>query len=416
MPSLLLILLAGGTLAAAEMTYPGRTEIFEISLPAYGNESVTLANMSVHLSLPDWLAQPLMPAWAATILGIAAAFILSLILMMACCLCSAGQQHAQTIPCPPWSACSELVLTSERLRVEALLGLAVQWAFFCLACICARIFRTQPPAALLLLAMPWLARNLWLNWLWRAEGSYSTALQSQGYVGKVQRACACLTTTLAMLLGKLELLDAVSDGLAVASAYFLPYRAQHRFIASFSHSGFFGAVCDHLGLGNLMLLALLYSTAVQGGLMFHSGPQKDGILAELGGFARIKLPNPVDEADKTGVQLFVLMVRVCGESMLQGFLQTSLVMAKGQSLFAQPVLALSMALGCTTLGVKAGSMIMLTVQLIRERRADWQVEAAIQGILAVLTWAVLAVILLKLYASQSCESRLWGLTTGCVTF
>mmetsp|Transcript_12324 Transcript_12324/g.28898 ORF Transcript_12324/g.28898 Transcript_12324/m.28898 type:complete len:444 (-) Transcript_12324:13-1344(-) len=413
-----------------EANYHGRDEYLEITLPGPGPASngengsaVELVNATIYVPLPSWLDEPLCPTWLATTVALLSLLGLSC-LMALCCLVSrhnlaTGEPH-EPIARAPLDLCDSNSAggapDEKRLLREILLGLEAQWCFFGVACLYAVASGTRHvPGWLLLLAAPWLFRNLYLNFIWCDESRYA-ALAADGCC-KVW--WARLQTTAAICLAKLENLDAASDGLAVASAYFLTEEANHRFAASFSSTtGIVGWVCRHLGMGNLMMVSLLYSTLIQGVMAFYEKSEKNfDVLAALAGFPCVVAASATLAEDKVFNALVVALARVCSENVPQALLQTSLVMAKGQSFFEQPVLALSISLSCLSLASKALAMMVNVCDSDARKRVrgcEHVCFCMVQFIPALGTVMALALILLKLYASQACQSRIWGLTTGCV--
>uniref|UniRef100_UPI00404A33DA hypothetical protein n=1 Tax=Flavobacterium sp. TaxID=239 RepID=UPI00404A33DA len=101
-----------------------------------------------------------------------------------------------------------------------------------------------------------------------------------------------------------------------------------------------------------------------------------------------------------GAKLFLGLARLLAENGPQLVLQTSLLMAKGESLLAQPTLLVSVAL---SLGSGAKKALELSM-----------VDGGGGFLFAAPVWAFLAYVVAKLYFLEVCPSREWGLTTGCV--
>ena len=176
-------------------------------------------------------------------------------------------------------------------------------------------------------------------------------------------------------------------------------------------------VIDFLGLGGLAALTLAYASLVQGGIALGvganaiRGAQDDmaGVasLGGMGGLTEAVLAE-TEGGVRDGAKAVLGMARLLAENGPQLVLQTSLLMARGESLLGQPVLLVSVALSLVSGVKKARELTMAGM-----REPNW--FGVVLGLLfSACVWAFLAYAVAKLYFLEVCPSREWGLTTGCV--
>jgi len=128
----------------------------------------------------------------------------------------------------------------------------------------------------------------------------------------------------------------------------------------------------------------------------------------MGGLAEAALAEADGQESRDFAKLFLGLARLLAENGPQLVLQTSLLMAKGESLLAQPTLLVSVAL---SLGSGAKKALELTMAARSAPGCAW---VALVLVSAACVWAFLAYVVAKLYFLEVCPSREWGLTTGCV--
>lgn len=224
------------------------------------------------------------------------------------------------------------------------------------------------------------------------------------------------------LLSKLELLDAQSDGLTTAAAFFLDSAAQARFTASFASNGpLVHTAISALGLPGLMLLCLLLAVFTQCGALVMSqlGPRPgDEVPCEFAGFSISPSKLKADAMEATIFRcLLSALARTLCEGIPQILLQGSMLMAVGQSLLQQPLLVISLALSLFTSCRKALEVTGSIAEIGKD--ACKRGTTGDTFILAVLAVSVAALWLLLLLAAwrtamlQLCPCHVWGITSGC---
>mmetsp|Transcript_33596 Transcript_33596/g.61580 ORF Transcript_33596/g.61580 Transcript_33596/m.61580 type:complete len:245 (+) Transcript_33596:189-923(+) len=232
----------------------------------------------------------------------------------------------------------------------------------------------------------------------------------------------------ANVAGKLELVDSVSDALAAASAFHLSETACRRYDLSMAGLPLgLRLMSTTLGMGGLLTAALAYSTLLFLLVMRVFGSEMMLIWADLAGFTSTaeklkatgalgRLPEARERLNARS-DMIVKLAKVYGEAAWQALLQTSLIMAKGLPLFDQPMLLVSILLSCMTLAARTLQLTTYVCGYI----ASAEDEAIVKILLAVacgpcivLLWAILGLVIAKLYFTEACEDRLWGLSTGCV--
>ena len=131
-------------------------------------------------------------------------------------------------------------------------------------------------------------------------------------------------------------------------------------------------------------------------------------LGGMGGLAEAALAEAGGQAARDDAKGILGVARLLAENGPQLVLQTSLLMAKGESLLEQPALLVSVALSLGS-GVKKALELTMTA---RREPAGWMVAWTL--VFSAFIWAFLAYVVAKLYFLEVCPSREWGLTTGCV--
>lgn len=205
-------------------------------------------------------------------------------------------------------------------------------------------------------------------------------------------------------LSKLEVADMFTDGVALAKIVWLHrsnpfFRA--RALAAWESTAL-APVVETVGLPGLMVGALIVGTSAQiisVSLQYESGTAAD--LAGLGATADLLKEAWIDSEDvymsQNSATFGKHASRAFMENGLQLFLQGSAVMAVGEGLASQPALAASMSLSCV-MGLKKAKELV---------GASSKISALFLVLL--LLWAIA-----RPFLAERCESRVYGLTTGCV--
>mmetsp|Transcript_33595 Transcript_33595/g.61576 ORF Transcript_33595/g.61576 Transcript_33595/m.61576 type:complete len:246 (+) Transcript_33595:189-926(+) len=232
----------------------------------------------------------------------------------------------------------------------------------------------------------------------------------------------------ANVAGKLELVDSVSDALAAASAFHLSETACRRYDLSMAGLPLgLRLMSTTLGMGGLLTAALAYSTLLFLLVMRVFGSEMMLIWADLAGFTSTaeklkatgalgRLPEARERLNARS-DMIVKLAKVYGEAAWQALLQTSLIMAKGLPLFDQPLLLASVLLSCVTLASKALQLVFTlrrNMELEGEANANKYMPLVVYGPSLLCLWAILGLVIAKLYYTEACEDRLWGISTGCV--
>lgn len=215
-------------------------------------------------------------------------------------------------------------------------------------------------------------------------------------------------------LSKLEVLDAQSDGLTTAAAFFLDVSAKARFCASFSSNGpVVHTVVSALGLPGLMFFFLLVAVITQCGALvvcgdISGGGKDDKVPCEFAGFS-IRPSKCVTHADIERATLSALARTLC-EGIPQILLQGSMLMAVGQSLLQQPLLMISLVLSLFTSCRKAHE-VTRNIALLSEYGMGF-FFSLLTGSAAAL-WLLLLLAIWRTVMLQLCPCHVWGITSGC---
>lgn len=280
---------------------------------------------------------------------------------------------------------------NQQVKAEAMLLLLAPWASLLVAVTVAS-FIGRVPSALYLMALPLLVRAI------HREVCF---LREQG---KTLGEASMSSLILDFLFSKLEVVDGVADGLAIATAFFLDQEAYDRFLASFQ--GISAILLPVLrltrGLGGLSLLTMFFASYVQISTLSSSNA---AVPADLAGFGLLaKHLDDVVGGAHDRMRLMGLS-RVLAESAPQMLIQTSLLMARGKDIFNQRTVLISVLL--TFAGTSKRAVMFIKAVLAVDRRPVDVIGAICVSLLLVL-------IVFRLYFMEICGSGIWGLTTGCV--
>lgn len=342
------------------------------------------------------------------------AVIFLLIQTATCCLCSYFGCSAAGTAWPRISQGytamvpkAEALLTDDeqqsRLTWEAALSLVLAWVCAGIGLVWVQLQGTAPP--------------FWLLIILAAAASLRTGVLEFTLRPRFGQEPMGAWDILAFLLSKLDVQDAVGDGLAVAAAASLPMSAHQRFVDSFAHLPSLQWAVDTLGLAGVVALALAYATWLQAMLVILAGSGTKGgrsVMAEMAGMGALARGILVrgDEAD-SAARVFVLAItRVLAEAAPQALSQTSLLMAAGESILLQPVVLASVIM---SLGV-------MLIQIEEAVRGACLIEKGMDALffrlgaigLVMLILGIATYCGLKLYMTESCVSRLWGISSGCI--
>jgi len=462
---------------ASNITY---VDLLGGALRAQEDQQHNRTNITIHIAEVELLDRPLLPTAVVGLFTI-------LLGGFSCCalVCCAALARSQGRPREAARSClaAPLLLCSgsaelpplleedalkDRLRCEFYLTLWAQWLSVSLAAAYAAVRGGVPTAMLALLAGPLVMRSMYIELQGLRPPTASSGFQAlpsheageeaaempsindreeEPKTSKTSGCCSCSWVCLVKdsAMGKLELVDAVSDGLAVASAFFISELAQERLEVSFAQSG--AVVCflaRNLGIGGTMLIALLYSSCLQFFMTCTSQLSAFVFLADLAGMKTLGRQLQRQQLQETGIlsliddadalspdeaealeagaeaefatavanaDYFSGLAKTFGEAIWQVLLQSTLMMAKGTPLLQQPLLLFSILLSCATLAQKALAMRNVVGFFYEEHGILWGLVWALP---LVIILTLLILILVKLYAMEACESRMWGLTTGCL--
>eukprot|EP00443_Scrippsiella_acuminata_P108275 CAMPEP_0115584778 /NCGR_PEP_ID=MMETSP0272-20121206/6858_1 /TAXON_ID=71861 /ORGANISM="Scrippsiella trochoidea, Strain CCMP3099" /LENGTH=445 /DNA_ID=CAMNT_0003019821 /DNA_START=1 /DNA_END=1338 /DNA_ORIENTATION=- len=288
----------------------------------------------------------------------------------------------------------------QRLNTEAKLLILAPWVSLSVGVTVASFIGHVPPA-LYVMAVPLVIR------CFQQEVSLLHD-KGESLSGSTELAFVC-----EFLLSKLEVVDGVGDGLAIASAFFLDAEAYYRLLASFQGVSAVLVPVLHLtrGLGGLSVLVMLFASYVQISVLSSDNL---AVPADLAGFGL--LATRLDNVGGShGRMRLIGLSRVLAEAAPQMLIQTSLIMARGGGVFKRPTVLISVVLSF------AGTC-KRTLGLMKAVVADREpcVSASAAGALcadvvgALCASLLLLLILCRLYFMEICPSGMWGLTTGCV--
>eukprot|EP00403_Amphidinium_massartii_P011683 CAMPEP_0178414168 /NCGR_PEP_ID=MMETSP0689_2-20121128/22897_1 /TAXON_ID=160604 /ORGANISM="Amphidinium massartii, Strain CS-259" /LENGTH=392 /DNA_ID=CAMNT_0020035449 /DNA_START=51 /DNA_END=1226 /DNA_ORIENTATION=+ len=290
------------------------------------------------------------------------------------------------------------------------------------------------PAALLALCLPQLLRvkvleQLDLREIWRlqaGQGEYSTVgEQEQQQQQQQQNSCRCCRSLLECLsamwraaASALEVVDATSDGLAVAKAFFLSSVVRRRFSTSWSVAVWpLGPLVAKLGPGAAMTLSLFYTTFCQLGAVLTMIKNQQAAVAftDFCGAGRLaqqleRLSAKVSRVEWWTVERSIAMsaARSFTENALQLLLQTSIIAATGRGLVADPLLAGSVFLSYSTLFLKWCGLVadmFKSVYTLPETEIRVVFALTIPAVFSLGT--LLAYLAVKLYFIHACDSHEW---------
>jgi len=422
---------------AGDEDWNGRAETFHV--PSLANAaSGTNVTVAFHLSGNDgnaWMAG----TGVSILAGIAGCVACTFPSLLCICLCIPGAEEEDdddycgpnnkikrgvwTWLTAPSAFCSVCTKEDEqgRLMKEAFLLLHVQWWTYALARTLGH-FTGSVPTYLLALVFPFVIRSIIVDHCMAAQIDEYAPVNS-GLGGFGTRLCESFKGFAANVAGKLEILDAISDALAAASAYHLSHEAFFRFTLTLgSLPPWLRSLSTTLGLGGMLTAALVYSSIVFATMVsfFSTEHVFKTAYAELAGLTKTAAKfKSKDRSQSPGVQATDVaagLAKIFGEAAWQALLQTSLIMAKGQPLFEQPVLLCSVVLSCVTLAIRTAQLTFrLFVIVCRAPGLPLKIIGQVFCFpFIALLWLILALVLAKLYYAEACEDRLWGLSTGCI--
>jgi len=223
------------------------------------------------------------------------------------------------------------------------------------------------------------------------------------------------------VVGKLEVLDSVSDALAAAQAFHVSHTAKFRYELSMQNMPpLLRSLATTLGLGGMLTLALVYSSVMFFFALYSEQIGWTEVSANMAGLtktaATLKEYHLHERRQLREREVLTGICKIFGEAVWQVLLQTTLIMATGIPLLDQPLLLVSVALSCITLSTRAANLTFNAVSAAYETY-DKALRVAICLIampFIILTWGILLLVLVKLYYTEACRDRLWGLSTGCV--
>lgn len=359
--------------------------------------------LQLHLFVPLVHPKPLLGPWSVGgILAIssAAALCIFLVCLLLChkinfvsscgrafphmALCPKAVQQYQTVDQEE----QRYVLLAEHLLVNGLLP----WGSVAVGCLAGSYFHRVPSWLLAAAFLP-IGRQTVVELALMQVNSLSELTLSQWK---------------AMVLSKVDILDSISDGLSLATAFWLSPEAGATFVRSFEGSFLHGFV-SVIGAGGLMALALAFATFSQMAIVSGNASlcESAGMGAAAKGLGDSKA---VEQAALVG-----FLTRTFSEQLPQVLLQTSLLMAKGQGLLGQPVILCSVAISCAT----ATARVFGFLRWMGKREFDLPEHAkcALWSLLLLppfCAFLAMAVAASKCYYMEACESREWGLSTGCM--
>lgn len=286
------------------------------------------------------------------------------------------------------------------------------------------------------LALPWLYAGIGMLWV-STEGSTPPfwlflILSTGGFIRAalleftLRKRCdqgpMKAWDILAFLASKLDVQDAAGDGLAVAAAASLPASAHERFVLSFAKLPSLQWLVHNLGLAGVVAAALAYATWLQAMLVILAGTGVKGgraVLADmagLGALARGMLATSEQggEQEDSAPRVFILaLTKVLAEAAPQALSQTSLLMAASESILEQPVVLVSVLLSLTVMLVQVKEAVRGAC-LVQKWGVDALFYRAGATGLVLVILSVCAYCLTKLYMTEVCKGRLWGISGGCI--
>lgn len=230
------------------------------------------------------------------------------------------------------------------------------------------------------------------------------------------------------LLTKLEVLDALSDGLTCASALYITVHERVRFEQSFAQSAsFIRCTVAFLGLPGLMFVAVLVAIVSQLGTLLGaavSAPHDTGLATaarDFAGFSPVaRVTRRPEGPDVDPGALLSSLARTLCEGIPQILLQSSLLMVVGQSLLEEPLLLTSLALSLLTSLRKVLETTRTVAFALAKigpemcQRGDF-FFLAIWGLIPILAlWLLLALAVWRTTMLQLCPCHMWGISTGCM--
>jgi hypothetical protein len=223
------------------------------------------------------------------------------------------------------------------------------------------------------------------------------------------------------ILSKLDVIDAISDGMAVIAVVTQCQTPvyQDRLAAGWHGSAsaeLVGPMLQGFGLPIVMTAVLIASSSVQFAVGICMGDAGLAAYNGLGGFYRELTKHRHDHAYFELAGDFA--IGAC-EAAPQIALQGTAIMASGGGLIANPILLLSFTSSAVTGLQRSWSMILRTTSVMG---AQAQEDGAIVGLVCCMMGYCLCVIpfltiliwgVARPFMAESCESRVWGFTTGC---
>ena len=317
---------------------------------------------------------------------------------------------------------------------EGLITLTLPWICF-IAGVCVAPFLGRVPGALLLLCTPQLLRVKLFELADMSVVREKSKTVPYAQIDapddtcctKFKRACGRIMDFLQAvgrsLTSSLEVVDAASDGLAVAKAWNCTALVAARFHAAWEGAAWpWGPMMTSMGAGGAMLLALVYTTICQLGALVWSNDGPQGVQGAIGNadFAGAgSLAHVIQQAlanSETGLAEIVVFqrtlltggIKVITENALQLFLQTSLIAAEGKGLLSDKILAASVILSYLMLWTKWVGLIQF-IPKVRDCE-----DSVLLGFVVVPLGSLLLYMAAKLYYMETCPSHAWGISTGCI--
>lgn len=219
-------------------------------------------------------------------------------------------------------------------------------------------------------------------------------------------------------VSKLELLDAITDGLSLVVTAHLEGRADFRarLASEWEHGGgasrFLAPGVEAIGLTGLMAVALAGATLAQLAACIGAGSRNRRVPADVAGLGALA---EAQQQEHEGTILLKHGARVMGEALPQMLLQLSALGAAKTALLEQPTLLTSLTIGIALLAKKGVDLCKVVMGAVKEADLLITIVCLIPAI-AVLTSA--AYFTLKIVMLGVCAEHAWTLAwppvAGCL--
>jgi len=210
-----------------------------------------------------------------------------------------------------------------------------------------------------------------------------------------------------LFLSKLEILDGLSDGLALLVAFDCDAKTSLRWANSFSAPDLVRGALASMGPGVMLAVILLYATFIQ----YPSRDQPAYMTAMVAGLGLAEEAGSADESERGFVHA---MLRTLPEAGPQLIAQTALLAAVGESLATQPVLLFSTLMSIATVLTSALGLAKFGLGVFKEVDGEGFafVLLSVFGTMGIAAMAVLGT--LRLIGIEACASRTWTVSGGCL--